>query len=231
MLPSTSCHRVGHAARRVKRPSRPTALLENEYWMARASLELYLIRSQRNSSVTPERPPMTVQYAIVAFPTLRSADLVEAVRSRFDPLAAVLKAHVTLVFPFSDSAMAPYLADHITQAVAGLAPFDMSLTRPRIADAGYLFLTVAAGSQHFVNLHDRLYSGPLARHLSLTRTYEPHITIGRLPTADRLAAAAREATQTLTEPLLGRVDHVAVFRLDQPSHGSVAFTVPLASSA
>jgi 2'-5' RNA ligase len=55
---------------------------------------------------------MTAQYAIVAYPTLEFANQVEAVRQRFDPLASVLNAHVTLVFPFTARA----------EVVAGLQP-------------------------------------------------------------------------------------------------------------
>jgi hypothetical protein len=41
---------------------------------------------------------MTVQHAIVVFPEFDAADRIELVRRQFDPLAAGIKAHVTLAF-------------------------------------------------------------------------------------------------------------------------------------
>jgi 2'-5' RNA ligase len=170
---------------------------------------------------------VTVQHAIVAFPTLQLADRIESVRRRFDPLATLLSAHVTLVFPFANESIAPLLDQHIAQAIAGLAPFDFGLTAPTPGDAGYLFLNVTAGADRFVQLHKRLYTGPLAPHRSPTHSYSPHITIGRLANSDQLLKATAEARSLLDETLVGRVDNLAVFRLDEPLRGAVTSTVSL----
>ena len=71
---------------------------------------------------------MTVQYAIVAFPTFDVADQVEAVRRRFDPLSSVLAAHVTLLFSFEDSVGLSSLCVH----VAGLHDSSRPLTHGRL---------------------------------------------------------------------------------------------------
>jgi 2'-5' RNA ligase len=170
---------------------------------------------------------VTVQHAIIAFPTLRLSDRVESIRRRFDPLATLLGAHVTLVFPFADESIEPRLDQHIAQAIAGVAPFDFGLTVPTAGDGGYLFLNVTAGAGHFVQLHERLYTGVLAPHRSPTHSYIPHITIGRLANADLLLTAAAEARSLLDETLVGRVDKLAVFRLDDPLRGAVTSTVSL----
>jgi 2'-5' RNA ligase len=170
---------------------------------------------------------MTVQYAIVAFPRLAAAEQIEAVRRRFDPLASVIRAHVTLVFPFADDAVVPLLEQHVREAVAGVSAFDLTLTVPVATDARYLFLNVAEGTDRLVELHRRLYAGALAPHRSASHVYQPHITIGRLGTAEQLAAASAAAHATLSAPGAGRIDEVSVFALDLPQLGAVRFTVPL----
>jgi 2'-5' RNA ligase len=141
----------------------------------------------------------------------------------------VLPAHITPVFPFADDALGPHLSSHIAQSIAGIAPFDIELTGPTVADSEYLFLNVATGVEALALIHDRLYSGLLGSHLSATHRYVPHVTVGHFASADQLADAAREAQIALPEPLVGRVTELAVFRLDQPTHGAVQFTVPLSS--
>jgi 2'-5' RNA ligase len=171
---------------------------------------------------------MTVQYAIVAFPNLHHADQIESVRRRFDPLAAVLSAHVTLVFPFADDALAPLLDEHIRKSVAGMSAFDVTLSGPIATEDGYLFLNVADDAGHIVELHRRLYDGVLAPYRSPTHVYQPHITIGRFATTEQLAAAAAATELALPASGGGRIHEVAVFALDQPTSGTIRFVVSLA---
>ena len=169
---------------------------------------------------------MTVQHAIVAFPILQFADRIESVRQRFDPLASLLGAHITLVFPFADSLTQSHLKRHIDQAVVDFAPFDFALSAPTPEADGYLFLHVTSGLERFVRLHERLYSDDLARHRSTTHSYRPHITVGHVSSPEQLITAAREASLLLGGPLVGRVDGLSMFRLDQPLSGTVVATIP-----
>ena len=156
---------------------------------------------------------MTIRYAVVVFPETDAADRVEQVRRRFDPLASVIDAHITLVFPFEDTLSSRELHDHVATALGGVAPFAITLDAPTPADEGYLFLRVRDGRDQLTELHRRLYSGRLRRHLSTTHRFEPHVTIGRLPRPELVGAAADEARASLAAPLLGRIRSVAVFRL------------------
>lgn len=173
---------------------------------------------------------MTVQRAIVAFPELESPKQIEAVRRRFDPLATVLPAHVTLVFPFVDSLALSAIREHVADALLGAAPFRITLAPPTSHDGGYLFLRIIEGRRQIVELHDRLYSGPLAGHLSRERIYDPHITVGLLPAPEQLAAAASEARRVLAPPLCGNVRSVDVFETDGDT-GQVTLTMPLELSS
>ena len=169
---------------------------------------------------------MTVQCAIVAFPMLESANQIEAVRQRFDPLASVLDAHVTLVFPFTPPAESvEVLHPHVVTAVAGLAPFPIRLTRPTPADANYLFLQVTHGDRLLIELHDRLYSGLLAPFLSPAHSYAPYVTVGRFTSAGALSAAAVEARELLPQETDGVVDRLAILELRDGTRGATLFEV------
>ena len=170
-----------------------------------------------------------MEFAIVAFPSIECADLVASVRRRFDPLDGLLPPHVTLVFPFSEPGVEQTLERHVANAIAGVAPFDITLEPPTGADDNYIFMELSEGADRFAVVHDRLYSGMLARHRS-GRRYRPHVTIGHLSASENLAAATEHAVEVLPRPLRGRVDAVAGFRLDHPWRGEVVFTLPLIPS-
>lgn len=170
---------------------------------------------------------MTVQYAIVAFPILDTAAGIEPVRRRFDPLALLLPAHITLVFPFADAASDAEMATHIACAVADQRAFDITLADVSVEDGGFLFLNVTTGADVLGDLHDRLYTDLLASHLSSTYQYRPHITIGRLPDPEQLGLAAEEARKRLALPVRGKINDVALFRLDEVGRGAVTRTIGL----
>lgn len=158
---------------------------------------------------------MTVQRAIVLFPTFDAPEPIEAVRRAYDPLAGALAAHVTLVFPFAAASDAAILNDHLAASMVGIAPFDVDMATPTVEDGGYLFLRVTRGREQIVELHDRLYSGPLLPHLSVERRYEPHVTIGRLGSHEALRAAIDVARSRLLPPLRGHVGEVTLIELER----------------
>jgi 2'-5' RNA ligase len=167
------------------------------------------------------------QYAIVAFPSSEALPAIEAVRRRFDPLAAVLPAHVTLVFPFASTMSPGILQAHVEAAVSNQPALALSFARPTAADGEYVFLHLTLGAPEVVALHDRLYSGPLAGHLSMAERYTPHVTVARAMDEAGRRAAMTQVNTTLPPLMEGRIDAVAVFRLTGVTSGDVMFTVPL----
>lgn len=168
-----------------------------------------------------------MEFAVIAFPVIECADLVASLRRRFDPLDGLLAAHVTLVFPFSDPGIESALERHVADAIAGVEPFDITLDPPTSADGNYIVMELSTGADRFAWVHDRLYSGMLAPHLSTTHSYRPHVTIGHLSPSEDLIAATEQARDILPRPLQAQVDAVAGFRLDHPWRGEVMFTLPL----
>src|SRR6266542_6694494 len=99
--------------------------------------------------------------AIVLFLPEPQPDEVVTLRRRFDPLFGIIGAHVTLVFPFQGELAAEELRVHVEHAVGGVGPVAVRLAGITGADTQYLFLNVKRGNDAIIELHDRLYSGPL----------------------------------------------------------------------
>jgi 2'-5' RNA ligase len=169
------------------------------------------------------------QYAIVAFPDLQQRAQIELVRRRLDPMAEVLDAHVTIVFPFSGSLSKAYIEDHIRERLYGVQPFDFELSQPSPGGGGYVFLNVLRGAASFVDLHDRLYTGILSPFRSQTHKYVPHVTIGCLPDPQVAARAAQVSAELTTAGLRGSVRSLALFRLEGLQTGHVDATFLLGS--
>jgi 2'-5' RNA ligase len=171
---------------------------------------------------------LLMRYAIVVFPETDASATVEALRRRFDPLATMIPAHVTLVFPFEGTVASTDLRSHVEQAVADVHAFEVRLAGVSTAEDEYIFLGLEVGGDDIVALHERLYTGSLAQHLSRDHVYRPHITLGRLHDRVALADAVVECAAALPQPSRAVVAEVAVFRLDDASHGEIELTVNLA---
>ena len=129
---------------------------------------------------------------VILAPVEPASPWVEAVRRRFDPLASVVPPHLTLVFPFESELSPEDVAAHMAAALAGVAAFEVTLDGLTGAEESYLFHTVKRGNDELIELHDRLYSGPLAAHLDATRPYLPHVTVGRVTPVAAWRAALEE---------------------------------------
>ncbi len=153
--------------------------------------------------------------AIVLF--LSAADIapVLPLRKRFDPLAETVPSHITLVFPFADALTAEGLRTHVEEAVRGLGPIPVRLAGITGSEGEYLFLSVKGGNDALIDLHDRLYTGPLRRHRSLAHTYLPHVTVGRFAgrAAFERALEVASATSLCIETVCATVS-ICRIRLD-----------------
>ena len=127
--------------------------------------------------------------AVVIFPLLPEPDPVASLRRRFDPLVDVVAAHLTLVLPFESDLSLADLRDHVAHAVRGSEPFPIRLEGVTGVQDSYLFLNVTLGNARLVELYERLYSGPLQPYRSLEFSFLPHVTVGRLPSAEAMQAA------------------------------------------
>lgn len=165
---------------------------------------------------------------IVAFPKMADTSAWQAVlalRERFDPLATKVPPHLTLVSPFEDSLSDEALARHMRDAVTKLRAFDVVLREVTAHEGEYLFLNVKRGTDALIELREALHTGTLAVHRARTHTFVPHLTIGRVSETD--LPAALEATSGLTAPMAGKIDSIAVYKIEPDGKRPILFEVPL----
>jgi 2'-5' RNA ligase len=94
---------------------------------------------------------MMAKRVVVIFPKFERLDLIEQIRSVFDPLAASVKAHITLVPPFEDDVSSEQLHSHIEQAIKDIQPFHITLQGITGHEGEYLFLNVKRGTTNLSN--------------------------------------------------------------------------------
>ncbi|HEY7022028.1 MAG TPA: 2'-5' RNA ligase family protein [Ktedonobacterales bacterium] len=164
--------------------------------------------------------------AIVIFPALADPAPIERLRRAYDPLADFIAPHITLVFPFTSAIATESLAGHMRRAARDLAPFEVTLREVTGHVEEYLFLNVKRGADELVALHDRLYSGILTRYLAPDHTFTPHLTVGRLDSAERFVLALVDARR-MTVQFTIRVEEIVAYRIGEEGSRAIDCQVVL----
>jgi 2'-5' RNA ligase len=118
----------------------------------------------------------------VAFPTLNEADarFVAGVRASHDRQSHMLGPHFTLLFGCDAVDEATYLP-HV-RAIAATTPafrFESRDAEPDSdAERAYVYLVPTRGRAELAQLHEALYTGPMAPHLRKDMRFIAHITVG-----------------------------------------------------
>jgi 2'-5' RNA ligase len=136
---------------------------------------------------------------VVSFPVLAAPDelLLRGLRARYHPTQADrIGPHFTFVFALPESAQ-PALAAQMQDVAAITAPIAFTLHRVEpIADAaaGMAFIALVPHRGHLamLDLHRRLYEGPLEGYREPATRFEPHLTVAMLDTADESVADIAE---------------------------------------
>ena len=121
---------------------------------------------------------------VIALPRLAPADAeaIEALRRGWDPQAALLPAHVTLVFPRPAAEEATLIA-RARRVPAATAAFDLELAGTAVVESGpapsfYRYLLPRRGGEALQTLHRALNERPLT-------DFAPHVTLGRFASRRR----------------------------------------------
>jgi 2'-5' RNA ligase len=146
------------------------------------------------------RPPLP-RFAVAWFPDLDGLDRIEAFRARHDPMARLIPAHLSLVFPFPTAQTALQVETHVQRVVSRWPPVAVSFRVPRLYANEFIFLMASRGAAAVAALHDRLYTRSLRAHLRRDLPYEPHITLARNADLGALEAAFEEAREVFGDEL------------------------------
>ena len=151
---------------------------------------------------------------IMIFPKFSNMEIIDRMRRNYDPLADLVRPHITLVFPFHSDIADAELGSHIENAISGIRPFSLQLAgifKQEDAFGNYLFLDVKEGKKQLIQLHDRLYSGALSS-FSSEIPYSPHMTLGNLENRNALHAAY-EAVKSISESFSTVADTISVEKI------------------
>lgn len=118
---------------------------------------------------------------------------------KYDPLALKISPHITLIFPFIDEMDDPALIQHVRVALDGQSGFSVGFSDPVSAGAGRVWLPVRGEPGLISEIHAKLYTGCMRKHLKPELPYVPHVTLGVVPAA-RLSEATAEARSLRLEP-------------------------------
>lgn len=138
---------------------------------------------------------------------------IEAIRRRHDPDHALIGAHVTLVFPF-ETPDAQTARDHLAAIAARQGAIALRLSAYlAVRDAGdrksHAFLVPDQGRAEVEDLHDALYSGPLAGQLRADIPFIPHVTVAAREHHDEAEDLVRELGQVAITARLPRLELIA----------------------
>ena len=139
--------------------------------------------------------PALPRFAVAWFPQFEALDEIEAFRARHDPMASLIPAHLTLVFPFSTSLTRLQVETHVKRVASRWPRIPASFRAVRMHANEFVFLMASRGSQSLTALHDKLYSRSFLPYLRRDLAYEPHITIARSADFAALEAAYGEARE------------------------------------
>ena len=137
---------------------------------------------------------------ILLFPNLTNLDIVQRLRSLYDPLAHLIRPHITVAFPFKSEITNQELDGLLEKKLKHFSSFPLKLqgfSSHSDSFGNYLFLNVIQGKEQLLELHNLVYSGPL-KEFSPKQPYTPHMTIGRLSTPNQMASALENVKEITT---------------------------------
>lgn len=148
---------------------------------------------------------------IMIFPKFDNMEIINHIRKEYDPLADLVRPHITLVFPFESSMNNDNLAQILENRLDCVKPFSLKMcgvSKQEDTFGNYLFLNVSQGGEEIKEIHDLLYANEFAEY-DKGLPYKPHMTIGKLPTAELLEDAFAK-TKDLEETFCTTVEKISV---------------------
>ena len=128
---------------------------------------------------------------IMIFPNFKNMEAIDNIREKYDPLAKLVRPHITIVFPFEIEMSNDDLSHILDNRLKGIEPFEIELqgfSKCEDRFGNYLFLDVIKGAENISNIHNVLYSNEF-NACDLGLQYIPHITVGKLSDVEELNKA------------------------------------------
>lgn len=128
---------------------------------------------------------------IMIFPEFRNMNVIDSIRIKYDPLAKLVRPHITLVFPFDSDMSNDELSGVLDERLKDIPQFNLILqgfSKQSGPDGNWLCLDVIAGTEKLRTIHDVLYANEF-KPFYHGFVYVPHMTVGRFDTEEELDKA------------------------------------------
>ena len=167
---------------------------------------------------------------IMIFPDFENMATIDSIRKRFDPLADLVRPHITIVFPFESDMSNEELSAVLDERLKGASSFDIALQdfgNYSDASGNYLSLYLTKGAEEIVKIHDALYSNEF-KEFDPGFEYVPHITVGKLASEKEMEDAF-ESIRTIGEPFVTTVKKISVEMIGEHEESIIIIEKELSS--
>ncbi len=162
---------------------------------------------------------------IMIFPQFENIEIINDIRERYDPLAKLVRPHITIVFPFESEMTNDELEEKLRSCLKEVGPFELVLHGFSKTDDNYLFLDIEKGKGIIEAIHDDLYSDCF-KDYDLGLPYIPHMTVGKLNNEQELDGAC-EYVKNIDVSFRTLVDKVSVEMIGEHEESIIAFEIKL----
>lgn len=163
--------------------------------------------------------------SIILFPEFENMESINNIRKKYDPLANCISPHITLVFPFNSNISTEELRKHIIEKISKIKDFRVKLKGVISEENNYLFLDVVKGKNKIRKIHDLLYTELLEGFLAKDIPYNPHITIGKFKSREKLIEAKSKIQ--LNETFETKIEKVFVETILEDDSSKIELEVEL----
>lgn len=182
------------------------------------------MKDSRNADALKKR-------CIMIFPHFNNVHVINDIRKKYDPLAAHVRPHITLIFPFESDIDTDNLKEHIEKVISDIKPFHITLSgiTPENNFGKYLFLNIIEGKESVIELHNRLYTRILEVFYPQWLKYKgfiPHMTLGYIDDEGTYKKAVEE-TMHIKDEFETMVDTVSVEIIDANEDSIIELEIPL----
>lgn len=152
----------------------------------------------------------TIAYPVVSAEARR---FIDRVRAAHDPQHGIVGAHFTLLFGSATLQESVY-TEHVREIARQASPIRLACRSAvtgadAVTPAVHVYLMPDEGCDAILQLHDRLYRGPMAAQRRTEIPYLPHITVAAK--ADlRAAQALCDELDAAGVDVVGRIDRLTV---------------------
>ncbi len=156
--------------------------------------------------------PTLPRRAIVWFPQFSNQIIIDRFRGTHDPLAQALPPHVTLVFPFHSRLTLDQLTAHGQKVLRAWPSFPVVMHGFWSAQNEFIGVGSQVGTDAMIEIHDRLYRGPLAEFMRPEFDFLPHITLAKTVQANQFESLSNAAMIVAQESFRDLMRSVTIIR-------------------